>query len=168
MITCRLESDPETLHPVVFSSFFHKVDLAPWSSLHRWHPTKPHPDHHSHVSRAAEKCKEEEIFKSRATPNPPPRALMWRVMQACVYNASDWGQDNNQFCCEVLPALAPPGPTRLYRFPPVPGCRWNSTRGRVSYTYGTSICVHCPFLHTDDPGFCPCVPFLPGDSTMLL
>ena len=113
----------------IFSSFFHKVDLAPWSSLHRWHPTKPHPDHHSHVSRAAEKCKEEEIFKSRATPNPPPRALLWRVWHACVYNASGWGQDNNQFCCEVLPALAPPGPTRLYRFPPVAGCRWNSTLG---------------------------------------
>ena len=43
-------------------------------------------------------------------------------------------------------------PTRLYRFPPVPGCRWNSTRGRVSYTYGTPVCVHGPFLHTDDPG----------------
>ena len=41
-------------------------------------------------------------------------------------------------------------------------------RGRVSYTYGTPVCVHRPFLHTDDPGFCPCVPFLPGDSTMLL
>ena len=59
-------------------------------------------------------------------------------------------------------------PTRLYLFPPVPGRRWNSTGGRVSYTYGTPFRVHRPFLHTDDPGFCPCVPFPPGDLTILL
>ena len=36
-------------------------------------------------------------------------------------------------------------------------------RRRVSYTYGTPVCVHRPFLHTytNDPSFCPCVPFLP-------
>ena len=71
--------------------------------------------------------------------------------------------------CEVPPALAPPGPTRLYLFPP--GFRLPMElymeEGSLAWE-SAPVCVHRSFLHTDDPGFCPCVPFPAGDLTILL